>query len=330
MSEDNNNRDLEEELDRLEVETGIDATLNPDTPADETSLEVEDVEIVKLAAADEPVGTEQKTRLENGVHKNITVTRYRECPNCSYQPQHPRDDYEDPPEIKAACAECRTRTCSVCHTVCETCGKPLCSKHRDGFSDREITLCQQHADEKRQERQFEAEVTAAEQRRKNAELKLRYRLKQAKLRLEQQMQQHQQYMEKVQTLLDHLHRQNQLELQRWQTQLEHELKRRKQMLAEYKTAAEIDLKRQKQELERKQHDDEIALKQRQQSLKEQSEFYQQQLKREKHRLNKVSELVSVAQELDGMDNQRMKKQLAKATKKLSQSDLPEVAPQVTV
>jgi len=335
MTDDNNTHDWREELDRVgeeaEIETDLD--LDPDSAPVDTEIEVEETTVI-VDADEKPVGTTHRSTLENGVQKNKIEHRVPdwECSNCGFSPSLPLHKYPEDaiPEQETTCGLCETSLCTKCYTEC-TCDKPLCYDHRTAFSDREITLCPDHAAEKRQERQLEAELEIAEQRRKDTKTQLDVKVQEANIQMQYMMQKHQQQMEKLQTYLDERHRQNQLELQRWQTKLQHELERRKQMLAEQKAAAEIDIKRQQQELEeekleleRKQHDDEMAVKRRKQSLEENSEYYQQQLQREKHRLQKVSKLVSVAQQLEGMDNRRLKKKLAKATKRLSKSDLPKV------
>lgn len=335
--------DLSDDIHDLNTDLAIE-------PDDETiggtGVTVDENTVIRLVDSVEDVGIHHRTDIDGDHHQHDTVLNVRKCPNCNWKPTKPPDQYDDPPELKPACGKCGLPTCVNCHTTCDTCDTPLCSDHRDGFSTEEATLCPTHAQERREERQFEAEVELAEQRREDEQLRLQYEIQQQQLEIQrykaavqERANRNRERIQLVKAWFQEQHRARQHDLQVQTLRLRKAVKERELALQQFETAAKIqlkqemnqikreyyqgqlavkqdkiDLQKKKLDFQRLKHDDQMELKQRTQRLQEQKERFQQRLKEERHELQQIKGLLSVANRLDSDSLQR---NVGKAAKKLA-------------
>lgn len=331
--------EFSDEIDGIDPEIQVKETKEPEDT--EHGLEVKEVEVIQpvLATPGDRTADYEETRLQDGTQYHITVRKRKQCPNCNYTPQHPRDRYEELPELKGRCRNCQQHTCTECNTSCQTCDRTLCSDCSDGYGAEDHTLCYRHRQDVVEERQFEAKVELLEQERKDEQLrhkkemdKLKFQLQQRKQALKEEIRRNKDRIQLFKAWSQHVDRVEKRELEKRKFELEEELERRKQNLREFETQAKLELQKEKQEFEHEYKQEKLDLEQQkldQQRIehddkiqfKKEKELFQQQIKAEKHELSKISQLLSVAERLDRQDNPgRMQKKLGKAAKDLASND----------
>lgn len=325
---------------------------------DDTGFDVEHRELVEVVDDAEQVGMVETTATTADSHEHTERRRVQQCPGCDWTPSHAPETYDQPPELLSNCELCGTATCTRCHVVCETCGKPLCPVHRSGFGGDDATLCPEHAAERREEREFEAKLQVWEQVRQDAKLRIEYQIKQqqvaiqrVQVALKERADRNQERIQLIKAWLQENHRVRQHNLQVQQARLEKAVKERQLALQEFETAAKLALKKQMNEIKREyyqgqldaqqqkldlqeakldfqrlKHDDQMNLKHRQQRLKKQKTQFQQQIQAEKHELQQIQGLLSVD---DQLDSDKVRRNISKAAKKLSKRN-GSLAPEVEV
>ena len=229
-----------------------------------------------LDPAAEPRDRSLDLELDSGIQVKLDVSYRPACENCGKPP------FEDFEEIDTRdCAECETTVCS-CAAYCHTCDNPLCSDCRTGYSDEGLVLCEEHKEERYQERQFEAQFQVwakkLEQKLQVLDRDLEFRravfdkekemarIKSEKLvRLEEVQQQRdakeielkkKQLEESRHAMAEKLQAELQRRkqrLERFKKEVDAEIEHRKQNVEEYKAVTEREEKRERRRLEDRQN-----------------------------------------------------------------------------
>jgi hypothetical protein len=303
----------------------LDIEVDDSAPGDD--MEVTEVSITRpmiVGEGEEPIEVTRRLDRADGGQIAVTVRKHFRCPSCHYFPQYDLDEYDQPPELKGWCRDCDTLTCTECEVKCSLCERDLCSDCSEAFITEDGPLCEEHRHEAKEHRDYQRQIEAREQDRKDRELELKYELRFLELELEARIKEQQQRLQAYIERWKQIDRITKNQIQKKKLELEHMLKRRKQALDEFESAAEVELRREKQEMEREQHRDRMdfqrekhrdqhRLAERKQTMQEQSEEFDQYIKEEKLKLKQAEALLRAR----NSDPEKTVRCIKKATKKLN-------------
>ena len=225
-----------------------------------------------LDPGSEPRDRSLNLELDSGIQVKLDVSYRPACENCGKPP------FEDFEEIDTRnCAECETTVCS-CAAYCHTCDNPLCSDCRTGYSDEGLVLCEEHKEERYQERQFEAQfqVWAKKLEQKLQVLDRDIEFRRVKFDKEK---------EKARIQAEQLVRLEEVRRKRDKDKLDFKQKKLEETRHMQAEKLEAELRRRKQRLERGEMIIDAEIRHRKQDVEEYKAVTEREEKRERRRLD---------------------------------------------